>query len=316
MCSRPLVSIIVAVYNQLNVVKQALESIINQTYENIEIIVSDDCSTDGTQEVLSRIASTNPKIRLFLQEKNLGITNNYNFLAAKVNGKYVAVFAGDDVMCPEKIEKQIVLLENNPDSSFCHHAVTILGYTSNKIQGVITHKYVNGITTIHDVLRNLGIPGAMSIVCRRTALKVPVFSPDIPTASDWLFIIHLTMTGKGLYIEEPLCFYRKDSDYNGKDPTQYENDFLQTIDVTRATYASLGDEIDKSCDYALARYSLGAGYRRLIRGEQEKARTLFKLAMPERKLMVKAFVLYILSIISVSSRLLIISKQVYKKISQ
>ena len=198
MNSKPLVSVLVPVYNQFKVVEQTLDSIAAQTYGNIEVIVSDDCSTDGTQELLKRIASNNPAIRLFLQEKNLGITRNYNFIASKANGKYLALFAGDDVMFPEKIDEQVRLLEENPDASFCHHAVDILDNASNKSRGVISHRYENGVTTIHDVLRNLGIPGAMAIMCRRDAVKDPLLDPEIPTASDWLQMIHLTMAGRGL----------------------------------------------------------------------------------------------------------------------
>lgn len=312
MNSKPLVSVLVAVYNQTKVVEQTLDSIAAQTYKNIEIIISDDCSTDGTQEILKRIASNNPAIRLFLQQKNLGITRNYNFLAAKANGKYVALFAGDDVMFRVKIDEQVKLLEGNQDASFCHHAVEIIDYVSNESRRVISHRYESGVTTIHDVLRNLGIPGAMTIVYRRDAAKDPVFDLEIPTASDWLQMIHLTMAGRGLYIEKPLCFYRKDIEYNGKDPTRYENDFLKTITVARASYALPGDAIDKSCDYALARYSLGAGYRRLMRGERVIARSLFKAARSERKLMIMASVLGLISFFSIPRRFLSLAKQVYK----
>jgi glycosyltransferase involved in cell wall biosynthesis len=316
MSSIPLVSVLVGVYNQSQIVETSIHSILAQTYKNIEIIISDDGSTDGTQDVLKRIAKNNPTIRLFLQETNLGITRNYNFVASKANGKYIALFSGDDVMFPEKINEQVKLLEDNENSSFCHHAVEIIDYASSKSRGVISHQYRNGITTIHDVLRNLGIPGPMAIVCRRDSVKDPLMDPEIPTASDWLQMIHLTMAGRGLYIEEPLCFYRKDSEYNGKDPTRYEDDFLKTISVARATYASHGDAIDKSCDFALARYSLGAGYRRLIRGERQIARSYFKVARSEPKLMTPAYILGLISFINVPPRVWFLVKRIYKTIAQ
>jgi glycosyltransferase involved in cell wall biosynthesis len=313
MSSAPLVSVLVAVYNQKNVIEQTLNSITSQTHQNIEIIISDDCSTDNSQEILRRISATNSKIKLFLQDKNLGITQNYNFLVSKATAKYIAIFAGDDVMLPEKIEVQVNLLEKTPDASFCHHAVEVIDYESQKSQGVISHVYESGVTTIHDVLRNLGIPGSMSIMYRSEVLKVPVFSPEIPTASDWLHMIHLTMAGRGLYIDKVLCLYRKDSSYNGKDPSRYEDDFIKTIDITRKTYASPNNLIDKSCDYALARYSLGAGYRRLLRGDRLKSRRFFKDAFLERKLIVVAFILCIFTFIPASARLLTFAKRIYKK---
>lgn len=312
MNSNPLVSILVPVYNQIKVVEQTLNSIATQSYQNVEIIVSDDSSTDGTQELLKLISSKNNKIQLYLQKVNLGITKNYNFIASKASGKYLALFAGDDVMFPEKITEQVKLLEDNPDASFCHHAVEILDNATNKSRGIVSHRYVNGVTTIHDVLRNMGIPGAMAIMCRRDAVKVPLLNPEIPTASDWLQMIHLTMSGRGLYIDKPLCFYRKDTEYNGKDPSRYEDDFLKTIKATRVAYANPGDAIDKSCDYALARYSLGAGFRRMVRGDQEVARAHFKIAKAESKLMFAAFALDLISRLPISKNILLFIKRTYK----
>ena len=308
----PLISVMVATYNQKNVVEQTLQSITVQSYENIEIIISDDCSSDGTQSILTHFAESNLKVLLFLQEENLGITENYNFLARKCSGKYVVTFSGDDVMLPNKIARQVEALEADEGSSFCHHAVTILDYYSNIPGKILTRKYENNITTIHDVLRNFGIPGSMAVMYRRSAVKDPAFEPGIPVASDWFHIIELAMAGRGIYIDESLCFYRQDSEYNGKDPSSYENDFLKTIEMTRSIYAMPGDAVDKSCDYALCRYSLGAGYRRLIRGERLKARSLFRTAMAERKLTILAILLYGCSYFLVNPRILAQIKRVVR----
>ena len=308
----PLVSVVVPTYNQKDVVEQALQSIVDQSYDNLEIIISDDCSSDGTQSILSNFAERHPRVVLFLQKKNLGITANYNFLTEKCSGKYVATFAGDDVMLPNKIERQVDALEDDEWSSFCHHAVTILDYHSNIPGKVLTRKYVNNVTTIHDVLRGFGIPGSMALMYRRSVVKNPAFEPGIPVASDWFHIIKLAMVGRGIYIDESLCFYRQDSEYNGKDPSSYENDFLKTIEMTRSMYAVPGDAVDKSCDYALCRYSLGAGYRRLIRGDRLKARYLFRTAMAERKLIILAILLYGCSYFFVNPRILAQIKKVVR----
>lgn len=314
MKSNPLVSVLVATYNQVKVIEDTIKSILEQTYLNIEIVISDDCSKDGTSEILVQLAQKNSAIKLFLQEKNLGITNNYNFLASNATGKYVSIFSGDDVMFSEKIQKQVELLEENPDASFCHHAVIILDAANNKPRELISHRYANGTTTIHDVLRNLGIPGSMAIMYRKDMACTPVFDPTLHTACDWLQMIHLCMAGRGVYIEEPLCYYRKDAGYNGKDPTKYEDDFLSTISIARATYAITGNTIDKSCDYALARFSLGAGYRRLLIGDKFKARQFFKTAMSDNKLFLNAFFLNLMTLLPVPSKMLVFGKKIYKEI--
>lgn len=309
MNSEPLVSILVPTYNQCKVIDQTIKSILNQTYKNIEIIISDDCSSDSTKEIILKAAYNNPLIKIYLQEINLGITKNYNFAAAKATGKYIAIFAGDDVMFPEKIAKQVKLLESNPGASFCHHAVAILDSTTGQSRGIITHYYKNNMTTVHHVLRNLGIPGAMAIMCRRDVIKIPMFNPEIPTASDWLQMIHLTISGYGLYTNEPLCFYRKDDGYNGKDPSKYENDFIKTIDITRSNYAKPHDPIDLSCDYALARYSIGAGFRKIISNERIKARNLLRTSMKSNRLFLPSVFLYLLTYFPVSRNMLMFLKK-------
>ena len=300
----PLVSVLVATYNQVGVVEETLQSIANQSYKNIEVIISDDCSADGTQAILTCFARDYSHVTLFLQPKNLGITGNYNFLAEKSRGKYVSIFSGDDVMMPDKIDRQVKILEADDKASFCHHAVTVLDYHSNLVGKVITRKYKNNVTTIHDVLRGFGIPGSMSVMYRRAIVNNPVWEPNIAVASDWLQIIKLTMAGQGLYLDDPLCFYRQDGAYNGKDPSVYEADFLNTIEAVRNMYAMSNDVVSKSCDYALRRYSLGAGYRRLIAGDQIKARYLFKTAMLETKLFALALILYGCTFLSVNPEIL------------
>jgi glycosyltransferase involved in cell wall biosynthesis len=312
MKKNPLVSVMVATYNQKDVVEQTLQSIVNQSYDNVEIIISDDCSSDGTQSVLTRFAESNPRAILFLQEKNLGITENYNFLARKCKGKYVTTFSGDDVMMSSKIERQVEVLEADEGSSFCHHAVTVLDYRSNVAGKMLTRKYKNNITTINDVLRGFGIPGSMAVMYRRAVVANPAFEPSIPTASDWLHIIKLTMAGRGIYLNESLCFYRQDSEYNGKDPSSYEGDFLKTIAIARKLYSKPGDEVAKSCDYAAARYFLGAGFRRLLGNDGLRCRLALKYPLRHRALFLPATILFMLSYLSLPKRALGMGKKLFR----
>lgn len=307
-----MVSVIVATYNQKDVVAQALQSIVDQSYDNLEIIISDDCSSDGTQSILTDFSERHPRVVLFLQKKNLGITANYNFLTEKCSGKYVATFAGDDVMLPNKIKQQVDALEADEGSSFCHHAVTILDYHSNVPGKTLTRKYVNNITTIHDVLRGFGIPGSMTLMYRRSLVTNPAFEPSILVASDWFQIIKLAMSGRGIYIDESLCFYRQDSEYNGKDPSSYEDDFLTTIAKTRTLYATPGDEIDKSCDYARARYFLGAGFRRLANGEGAKSRAALKYPLKHLSLFFPASIIFMISYASLPMRVLSVGRKLFR----
>lgn len=119
MNNSPLVSVIIPVYNAERFVESAVRSIMNQTYTNLEILVTDDCSTDGSFEILQRLASEDSRITLYRNEANLKIVGTLNSLVAAASGKYIARMDADDISLPKRIEKQVAFLESNPDYTLC-----------------------------------------------------------------------------------------------------------------------------------------------------------------------------------------------------
>lgn len=104
----PLVSVFMPVYNQESYVAAAIDSVLQQTYENLEIVISDDCSHDLTPAIVKQYAEKFPgKIKFYkLADKNLG-KDHFEALLKKCTGEYVCMFAGDDLMYPQKIYQQI-----------------------------------------------------------------------------------------------------------------------------------------------------------------------------------------------------------------
>lgn len=112
---QPLVSVIMSCYNHEKYVGAAIESVINQTYKNIEFIIGDDASTDGTASVMKKYSLYYAKE--YYVEKNMGGLGD--FLLEKASGKYVARMNSDDVWELDKIEKQVKFLERNPEYAVC-----------------------------------------------------------------------------------------------------------------------------------------------------------------------------------------------------
>ena len=111
MTTTPLVSVICLCYNHARFVQQAIESVIGQTYANIQLIVVDDASTDNSVEIIKKVtARCNSVEHLFLSE-NLGNCKAFNKGFALAKGKYVFDFATDDVLVPDRIEKQVTCFE-------------------------------------------------------------------------------------------------------------------------------------------------------------------------------------------------------------
>lgn len=109
----PLVSVIMCSYNARPFIEQAVNCILNQTFGDLELIISDDCSTDGTQEWLKTIVD--PRVRLYLQEKNLGYVANKNFAHRLARGQYLTQLDSDDTCSLDKLEKQLAVVRKHPE---------------------------------------------------------------------------------------------------------------------------------------------------------------------------------------------------------
>jgi len=124
MSNKPLVSVCIGVYNRKEYIKETLESVFNQTYENIEIIVVDDASTDGVVEILQ---SYGERIRLIIREKNSGTAEMPRCDAVKAaQGKWCALIDSDDLWDKRKIEKQVDFMLAHPGISLSHCYVRII----------------------------------------------------------------------------------------------------------------------------------------------------------------------------------------------
>lgn len=108
----PKISVVMPCYNIINYVEEAVSSILNQTFTDFELIVIDDCSTDGTREYLQNIQDE--RVKVVLNKKNQGFARTTNIGASKVTTKYLASMDGDDISFPERLEKQFNFMEKNP----------------------------------------------------------------------------------------------------------------------------------------------------------------------------------------------------------
>lgn len=111
----PKVSIILSVYNEEGVLEECIESLLNQTYNNIEIICIDDGSEDSSREILKKYDSENEKINFVPNQKNIGLTKSLNKGIDIAEGKYIARQDADDCSLENRIEKQVQYMEDNPE---------------------------------------------------------------------------------------------------------------------------------------------------------------------------------------------------------
>jgi len=112
----PTVSVCIPVYNGQDYIAEAIESILGQTFQDYELIVCDNCSTDGTEKIVRSFGDS--RIRYFKNEKNLGLVGNANRCIALSEGKYIYIFHHDDIMLPENLESKTNVLDANPEVGF------------------------------------------------------------------------------------------------------------------------------------------------------------------------------------------------------
>src|ERR1700721_1865208 len=108
--SLPKVSILFPTYNREPYLVQAIESVIRQTYENWELLISDNCSSDNTPEILQEYAKKDSRILYWQNEKNIGPGPNYNKCIARASGDYIELFGADDFFEPDCLAKFVSIL--------------------------------------------------------------------------------------------------------------------------------------------------------------------------------------------------------------
>ena len=111
MKKEPLVSVIIPAYNAEKIVGFTLDSVINQTYKNLEIIIVNDCSTDKTLDVLKEYEKKDKRIKVLSNEKNSGVAETRNNALNVASGDYIAFVDADDIWNLEKIEKQLNFMQ-------------------------------------------------------------------------------------------------------------------------------------------------------------------------------------------------------------
>lgn len=110
----PEISLIMSVYNGEDYLSEAIESVLNQTFKDFELIVINDCSSDSTAEILKRYAELDERVKVYTNEVNLRLPSSLNKAMSYAQGKYIARMDADDICLPERLEKQYKFMEENP----------------------------------------------------------------------------------------------------------------------------------------------------------------------------------------------------------
>ena len=210
----PLVSIAITTFNQKKYLEECIESCLSQIedYRNIEIVISDDSSKDGTVEMLEDYREKYPDIiRIFLSKTNQGITINSNRSLMNCRGKYIAIIAGDDLMKKGKIAEQVKILESDSTCGICYHDSEIF----NSETGEVIAYSSNLSPTISGDVKKLIKEGCFIGMCCEAMVRAELaqkvkYDTRVPIASDWLFAVEILALGYNVkYINKCLARHRR-----------------------------------------------------------------------------------------------------------
>lgn len=120
MAEKPLVSVVMPVYNASRFLRQAIESVLSQTYQNLELIAVDDCSTDDSLQILREYQNRDERLHVIAGETNQGVSRVRNRGIQEAKGKYIALLDSDDVWVNTKLERQVALLiDEKAEVAYC-----------------------------------------------------------------------------------------------------------------------------------------------------------------------------------------------------
>ena len=209
--STPLVSVIITCFNQAAIIEDSIRSVLEQTLEDFECIVVDDGSTDGSVEVVNRIARSDPRIRVITQQ-NAGVSAARNAGFRVACGEFIQFLDGDDLLRPKKLEIQVAQLQVEPTAgvSCCDHEFLkrdsgeITSYKAPEIERQPLRQM------LEDWFRTASLPIHAGVFRRSIweAEELP-FPPDYHgRCEDWVFLVLIAVKGiEFASIPDKLCLY-------------------------------------------------------------------------------------------------------------
>ncbi len=145
----PMISVIMPVYNAQRTVTDAVTSILEQSYDNFEFIIIDDCSQDQTWAILNELAAKDSRIKLWRNRANRKLPSTLNLAISKASGKYIARMDADDISLPNRLLIQLEFLEKNPEIGVCGSYSEIYDEDMEKMVGKLMYPTNHELITVY-----------------------------------------------------------------------------------------------------------------------------------------------------------------------
>jgi glycosyltransferase involved in cell wall biosynthesis len=210
----PKISVLIPTYNYARYLPEAIESVLEQDWRDLELLISDDDSTDGSAEVIAAYAAKDSRIRFQTHPTNLGMVQNWNWCLSEARGEYIKFLFGDDKLASRQaLGKLLKLLETNPSAALASSARYVLGEKSEILalwddfrKSGVHHGPEVMVRCLNETGNLIGEPSA-ALFRKRDAARG--FNLRYRQLVDLEFWFHLLEQGDFIYSSEPLCCFRK-----------------------------------------------------------------------------------------------------------
>ncbi len=237
----PLVSVLIPVYNTEKYIKDSVDSIISQTYSNLEIIVVDDASTDSTYSILS--SYNDPRLRLYRNETNLYIAENRNKAISYATGKYIVWQDADDISLPTRVEILVSFMESHSDVGICGSYLQSFDETGDKD---IREYATNDSMLRKNIFKYSPVAQPTAIIRRDILDLVGKYNPKFPPAEDLDMSFRIGSVSKFANVPQVLLKYREHSASNTS--TRMLRQIDSTLDIRKSNMNNSNYSFDIS-DY-------------------------------------------------------------------
>jgi len=263
----PTISVIVPTYNCGKYIKEAIESILSQSYPVTEIIIIDDGSNDDTDEVVKNMNSDKIK---YLSQKNLGVSSARNLGLTNATSDYIAFLDADDIWHKNMIESQIIALEQHPDIVFCFTNFMRFSDKKNEVfsdqftfypELSLLKTFYCKSSKVHIILDNAfcalvefgEIPAFTQVIMfRRTSLQGIRFNTELKVCEDLEFFLRASIKGKVAYNSTILAYIRRHANNVTKDFSLISQDKLKAL-IEFKKSNSLSTSMLKALDSRIAK---------------------------------------------------------------
>jgi glycosyltransferase involved in cell wall biosynthesis len=200
----PTISVIIPVYNGAKTIKETIESVLNQTWQNFELLVINDGSNDATLEIIQTIKDT--RIQVF-SYPNSGVSASRNRGLTKAEGEFISFIDADDLWTPDKLELQLQALQDHPQAAVAYSWSDWIDQ-SGKFLRKGGHITVNGKAYEKLLLRDFIESGSNPLIKKQALDEVGDFDQSLTSAEDWDMWLRLAAKNEFITVEVPQILYR------------------------------------------------------------------------------------------------------------